>query len=254
MNCAYHGENAAAVNCNGCGKPLCPACDHRVKGFPFCQDCIVSGVELLKNYNQSSYAPVVKRQTSPLVAALLSLICPGLGAAYNGQTSKALIYFAVFVGFFQMALMTAAMPIFVFGFLGMWLFAALDSYRTAQLLRSGITPDAANDIIAHRFSGNPKLWGVVLTVLGASFFLQAFFNIRFVMRAILPILLIGLGVYLLRDFVFKRKTNENNLPDFAGENAAAFAGASTSGTFQTGNFNGQNDFADETRVRTWKKG
>ncbi len=111
MNCAYHAHNAAVVNCNGCGKPLCPACDHRIKGFPFCQDCIVSGVELLRNQNHSSYAPVIKRQTSPLAATVLSLVCPGLGAAYNGQTSKALIYFAVFVGFFQMAILTGGMPL-----------------------------------------------------------------------------------------------------------------------------------------------
>ena len=251
MNCAYHGQNAAAVNCNGCGKPLCPACDHRVKGFPFCQDCIVSGVELLKNYNQSSYEPVIKRQTSPLVAALLSLICPGLGAAYNGQTVKALIYFAVFVGFFQMALMSSAMPIFVFGFLGMWLYAALDSYRTAQLLRSGVTPDGAEDIVLQRFSGNPKLWGVVLTILGASFFLQAFFNIRFLLRGILPILLIGLGVYLLRDVLFKSKKVEQ----FTAQNAVpGFAGAPTDAGFRTDDFKAQTDFVAEPRARTWKKG
>ena len=47
MNCAYHIHNPAVVNCNGCGKPLCPACDHRIKGFPYCQDCIVMGVDLL---------------------------------------------------------------------------------------------------------------------------------------------------------------------------------------------------------------
>ncbi len=249
MNCAYHGQNAATVGCGGCGKPLCPACDHRVKGFAFCQDCIVSGVELLKNYNQSSYAPVIKRQTSPVVAALLSLICPGLGAAYNGQASKALIYFAVFVGFFQMAVMTGAIPIFVFGFLGMWLYAALDSYRTAQLLRSGVTTDAAEDIVLQRFSGNPKMWGVVLTVLGASLILQAYFNIRFLMRGILPVLLVGLGVYLLRDYVFKPKTSD----DFAIENGAPqLAIAETN--FNTDELSATNDFAREPRARTWRNG
>lgn len=252
MNCAFHAQNAATVGCGGCGRPLCPACDHRVKGFPFCQDCIVSGVELLKNYNQSSYAPVIKRQTSPLAAALLSLICPGLGAAYNGQTAKALIYFAVFVGFFQMALMTAALPIFVFGFLGIWLFAALDSYRTAQFLRSGITTGAAEDIVAQRFSGNPKLWGVVLLVLGASFFIQAFFNIRFLLRGILPVLLIGLGVYLLREYVFKPKTGEGKL---AVENAAPqFAGALADTNLRADDFNASNDFSRAPRARTWKNG
>ncbi|MDQ6785469.1 MAG: hypothetical protein M3033_01430 [Acidobacteriota bacterium] len=253
MNCAYHGQNVAVVNCNGCGKPLCPACDHRIKGFPFCQDCIVSGVELLRNFNQSSYAPIIKRQTSPFVAAVLSLICPGLGAAYNGQTSKALIYFAVFVGFFQMAILSGGMPLFVLGFMGMWLYAALDSWRTAQLLRSGVTPNGAEDIVCQRFAGNPKLWGIVLTFLGASFFLQTFFNLRSLIRGILPVLLIGLGIYLLRDYVFKPKTSEKKWTDFARPaKASGFAETFEDASFRNKDFDTQSDFITQTRSKTWK--
>ena len=62
MNCAYHSQNVAVVGCNGCGKPLCPVCDHRVKGFPFCQDCIVQGVDLLRQQNQSSHIPLLKNK------------------------------------------------------------------------------------------------------------------------------------------------------------------------------------------------
>jgi len=253
MNCAYHGQNVAVVNCNGCGRPLCPSCDHRIKGFPYCQDCIVSGVELLRNYNQSSYAPVIKRQTSPFIATVLSFICPGLGAAYNGQTTKALVYFAIFVGLFQMAVLTGGMPLFVLGFMGMWLFAALDSYRTARLLRSGVTPNVAEDFIVQRFAGNPKLWGIVLTALGATFFLNAFFNIRFLMRGILPVLLIGFGIYLLRDYVFKSKKTETDWTDYETRtNSPMFATALVDPNFSRDDFNTQNDFETETRVSAWK--
>ena len=253
MNCAYHGQNVAVVNCNGCGRPLCPSCDHRIKGFPYCQDCIVSGVELLRNYNQSSYAPVIKRQTSPFIATVLSFICPGLGAAYNGQTTKALVYFAIFVGLFQMAVLTGGMPLFVLGFMGMWLFAALDSYRTARLLRSGVTPNVAEDFIVQRFAGNPKLWGIVLTALGATFFLNAFFNIRFLMRGILPVLLIGFGIYLLRDYVFKSKKTETDWTDYETRtNSPLFATALADPNFSRDDFDAQKDFATETRVSAWK--
>jgi hypothetical protein len=249
MNCAYHTQNVAVVGCNGCGKPLCPACDHRIKGFPYCQDCIISGVELLRNSNQSSNIPLVKRQTSPLIATVLSFVCPGLGAAYNGQTAKALVYFAVFVGLFQMAVLTGGLPIFVLGFIGMWLFAALDSWRTARLIRSGVMPNGAEDIIVQRFSGNPKLWGIVLTILGASFFLQAFFNIRFFIRAVLPVLLIGLGIYILRDYIFKPKKSQLNRTDYGNQtNVPTYAATS----FHTGEFDSQNDFATEVRAKTWK--
>lgn len=249
MNCAYHIHNAAVVNCNGCGKPLCAACDHRIKGFPFCQDCIVSGIELLRNQNQSSYAPFVKRQTSPMVATILSFICPGLGAAYNGQTSKALIYFAVFAGLFQMAVLTKGMAFFVLGFLGMWVFAAVDAWRTARAIRSGVTPNDAEDILVQRFSGNPKAWGIVLTVLGFSFFLQTFLNLSFISTFILPVLLIGLGIYLLRQYVFKDQQTKQNRQDFnTGADRTNFNGALGDTRFHSDD----SEYVTRTRVRNWK--
>ena len=253
MICAYHGQNVAVVNCNGCGKPLCPTCDHRIKGFPYCQDCIVSGVELLRNSNQLSYIPIVKRQTSPIIATLLSFVCPGLGAAYNGQTSKALVYFAVFVGLFQMAVLTSGMPLFVLGFMGMWLFAALDAWRTARLLQSGVTPNGAEDFIVQRFSDNPKLWGVVLTVLGFTFVFQTFFNFRFLMKFILPVLLIGLGIYFLRDYVFKLKETKQQSADYGNRtDAPTFVSAVSEAGFQNNNFDSNDEFVTQTRFKAWK--
>ena len=256
MNCAYHNHNVAVVNCNGCGKPLCPTCDHRVKGFPFCQDCIVMGVDLLRRQNQSSnqfsYVPFVKKRTSPLIATILSLFCPGLGAAYNGQTTKALVYFAVFVGLFQMAVLTGGTPLFVLGFLGMWLFAALDSWRTAQMIRSGLTPNGAEDILVQRFSGNPKLWGIVLSVLGVSFLLHTFFNFRFLMRGILPISLIGLGIYLLRDYVFKKQARREQADYENRSGAPDFVSALSDSRFKRDDYDSQSEYQTQARSRHWK--
>ncbi len=215
MNCAYHSQNVASVQCNSCGKGLCPGCDHRIKGFPYCQDCIVLGVGMLRGQGSSqNYTPFVSKRTSPFVATLLSMICPGLGAAYNGQTVKALVYFAMFIGLFQMALLTGGTALFVLGFMGMWLFAALDSWRTAQMIRSGLTPDVAEDIFVKRFSGNPKLWGIVLTLLGGAFLLQGFFDLRGLMRGLMPAMLIGLGIYILRGYIFKPSAEKDRWEDF----------------------------------------
>ena len=84
------------------------------------------------------------------------------------------------------------------------------------MIRSGLTPDVAEDIFVRRFTGNPKLWGIVLSVLGSAFLLQSVFNIRGLMRALLPIMLIGLGIYILRGFVFKPKVEASQIPDFDG--------------------------------------
>jgi TM2 domain-containing membrane protein YozV len=244
MNCAYHGQNVAVVNCNGCGKPLCPSCDHRVKGFPYCQDCIVSGVELLRNQTRTNYSTVVKTNTSPVIATLLSLICPGLGAAYNGQTAKALIHFAVFVGLIQMAIVHK-MPVFVFGFLGMWLYTAVDAWKTARLIRSGVTPEAAEDFIIQRFSGNPRLWGVVLLVLGAAFFLP----LRKIMEGVLPVALIIFGFYLLRDYIFKSKETEQTSANYTKTTETPTFSVAPASARYTAN---DKDFETETRVRAWK--
>jgi predicted lipid-binding transport protein (Tim44 family) len=135
----------------------------------------------------------------------------------------------------------------------MWLYAAVDAWKTARLIRSGVTPDGAEDILVQRFSGNPKLWGIVLTILGSLFFLQAFFNIRGLMRGILPVLLIGLGVYLLRDYVFKSKENETNQASYGNQNGAPdFVGAIGKTSFQNDTYDSQPEYPTQTRVRSWK--
>ena len=248
MNCAYHSQNAAVVSCNGCGRPLCPACDHRIKGFPHCQDCIVLGVDLLRQHNQTNHVPFVKKRTSPIIATFLSAFCPGLGAAYNGQTMKAIVYFAVFVGLFQMAILTSGTPLFVLGFMGMWCFAALDAWRTAQMIRSGLTPDIADDILVKRFSGNPKLWGGILGALGIAFLIQRIFDLPFLMRGLLPVMLIGLGVYVLRGYIFKPKADDSRWSDTQPQ--ASFA--LTHRQYKEDDFTVVNDFADRSRSGSWK--
>src|SRR5205814_7456344 len=162
-------------------RPLCPTCDHRIRGFPFCQDCIVAGVELLRQNSQSPASQVLRRKSSPFVATLLSFV-PGLGAAYNGQTSKAIVHFAIFAVFFQMAVLTQGVHFFILGVLGTWLFAAVDACRTAQLLRAGLAPDAEDDVIARRLYGNPIAWGTTLIIIGTLFLLHTLLGVTLPIR------------------------------------------------------------------------
>lgn len=222
MNCAYHTENISAVNCTECGKPLCPYCDHRIKGFPYCQDCIVTGVELLRVQSRSMRVPVVKKQNLPLLALILSLFCPGLGAAYNGQTAKAIIHFLVFVGLFQLAILSNGMAVFVLGFIGMWFYTALDSWRIAQMSQPGILFDTAEDILVKRPQDNFKIWGTVLTggialiVIGILLILQILFDFnRLLIKFILPTLFIGSGLYLLCSYVSKYKNRKPDIQKFS---------------------------------------
>jgi len=207
------------------------------------------GVELLQNQVHANSAPFVKARTSPWIATVLSMICPGLGAAYNGQTTKAIVYFSVFVGLFQMAVLTAGMPLFVFGFIGMWFFSALDAWRTAAAIRSGVTPDVADDLLVKQFSGNPKLWGGVMLVLGVAFLVQRLFNVGPVMRGLLPIMLLGLGVYLVKGQFFKPKAVDNDIQWSSRQPSASFA------LTQTHSYEAEydpNQYTDRTRTGSWR--
>jgi hypothetical protein len=188
---------------------LCPACDHRIRGFPFCQDCIVAGVEMLRfQQSRTSDSHVIRRKSSPFVATLLSFFVPGLGAAYNGQTSKAIVHFAVFASFFQMAVVTNGVTFFILGVIGTWLFAAVDACRTAQLTRAGLAPDAEEDAITRQLYGNPIAWGVTLVTLGLVFLAHTLLGFQFPVRRTLPVALVILGAYMLFDYLKRRRRRE----------------------------------------------
>lgn len=218
MNCIYHTRNPATVQCSRCARALCPACDHRIRGFPYCQDCIVAGVESLQQQQTraatSAGAVAVQRRTSPLVAALLSIV-PGLGAAYNGQTSKAIVHFTIFASFFQMATVTDGVAFFILGALGMWLYAMVDAYRTAQLMRAGLASGAEYDAITRRLYGNPLAWGATLVLLGTIFLLHTMFGIHLPVREFLPVTLVLVGIYMIFERSQRRGTsNANSMPAF----------------------------------------
>lgn len=175
----------------------------------------MTGVEMLRQQARSQSVPVVRRNSSPLVATLLSFIVPGLGAAYNGQTSKAIVHFAIFASFFQMAIVTEGLPFFVLGFIATWCFAAIDACRTAQMLRSGLSPSAEEDVIARRLYGNPFAWSVTLLVLGTIFLLHTVFSIQLPVKQFLPVLLVILGAYMLVDFLRRRSARARDaMPSF----------------------------------------
>src|SRR5690348_8318019 len=207
MYCSYHAKNPAVVQCNQCARWLCPSCDHRVRGFPFCQDCIVAGVELLRHQPNGNPSNILRRKSSPFVATLLSFV-PGLGAAYNGQTSKAIVHFAIFASFFQMAVVTDGVAFFVLGVGGTWLFAAVDACRTAQLTRAGLAPDAEEDAITRQLYGNPLAWGITLFALGGIFLAHTVLGFQFPVKRALPVALVVLGAYILYDYLKRHRRRE----------------------------------------------
>lgn len=201
MNCAFHVRNPATAHCNSCGKGLCRGCDHRVKGYPFCENCILAGVESLRT---SSTRKSSRRLPIPGLSFLLSWFCPGLGAAYNGETISAFVHFGLVAGLFQLAVQTNGMPMPVLGFIALW-FAILpiDAYLSAKRIRTGVS--SGEDGMDPRLVGGRRFLALILAVIGIVLMLTLILGPTFVSNGILPVLLIALGVYASKNFMRTRK-------------------------------------------------
>lgn len=84
MFCDSHKERIAISACMKCGKGVCAECQTVIQGQYWCKSC------------SSTYVPafyITLNFRNPWVAAISSLIIPGIGQVYNGQVFKGIIVF-----------------------------------------------------------------------------------------------------------------------------------------------------------------
>lgn len=203
MYCSYHTSNTARVQCSTCARPLCAACDHRIKGYPYCQDCIVTGVEgLSRGYRNT------KPRSRGRLAVLFALL-PGMGAVYNRQNIKALVHFVAVVGLFQLAGLKAASGFFALAGLASYFYSIVDAYRTAQLIARGESAAAGEERFKRSLIKRAPLIGIVLITTGLLLVINIVRPFAFITFArLFPVALIILGGYLLTRY-FKRSREES---------------------------------------------
>jgi hypothetical protein len=206
MNCFHHQVTLANTRCQACAHPLCPACDHRVKGYTYCQDCIVAGVEGRIGQPQ----PRHYEAKSPGVAALLGLI-PGLGSAYNGLVIKALVHFAVIVGLWELNdLFNSAL--FGWGGFAAYAYSIFNAFQDAKRLNRGENLSGEEERLKRILREKTNVWGTGLIGIGVLTILRWVLPNPYIAR-LWPLLLIGFGVYLL--FMYRREPKAkitNELP------------------------------------------
>lgn len=203
MYCSYHTGSVARVQCSGCARPLCRACDHRIKGYVYCQDCIVLGVEgLSRNYHNP------RPKGHARLAALFALL-PGMGAVYNSQNLKGVVHFATIVGLFQLTALHVASGFFALGGMAFYFYSIVDAYRTAQLIAGGESAAVDEERFKRSLIKRAPFIGVVLIGAGLLLVIQLARPFAFITFArLFPVALIILGGYLLTRY-FKRSRDES---------------------------------------------
>jgi hypothetical protein len=191
MKCANHPETDSVAFCAQCGKPLCAACKHDVKGATYCEDCLSAH---LHAYNP--LAPTAG--PSPGIALALGFI-PGVGAIYNGQVLKGMVQVLLFGTLIAMSNRVGGPfdAIFGLGAAAFYFYMAIDSYQTAKAKLMG--RPAPEWFGLGDMKMNAPIGAALLIGLGVLFLLDNFgIPVMHEVGKFWPVLLIVFGVILLQ--------------------------------------------------------
>jgi hypothetical protein len=200
--------------CRACGKPLDETNVRNAHGTIYCEEHIpvqqtvppipmpaAAESPYASPYTAAVPPPVALHDASPGLAFVLGLI-PGVGAIYNGQYAKGLVH-VIIIGLTISILSNGAArgfePLLGLLLASFFAYMAFEAYHTAQRRQQGLVVDEFSSLFpmrggAHKFPVAP----ILLIVLGVIFLLNNldFLQVERIIRY-WPVLLIGLGVYML---------------------------------------------------------
>ena len=219
MNCAVHTDTAATAYCRTCGKPMCPACAHNVRGVIYCEDCLAHRIGAAPAGSTTGPEPfaahavqtpsgqiVITGGPSPGLAGVLAGFFPfGVGQVYTGQYAKGLAHLLVFTGLVWGAASTGDRygPIFGLAIAFFYVYQIVDSVRSAHAIRLGEPPPDPFGLGKTFTTGERvdvqkvPLGAVILIAIGVLFLFDTLglFPSYWIGR-LWPVILIVLGVWM----------------------------------------------------------
>ena len=201
MNCKYHKESEAKFICDKCKQPICEECSVDVNGNKICSSCI-----------QKSLFSENRQYQKPGFFENLAFFCfavvPGAAQMYMGLFKRG---FQLMFGFISAIVLfsylnTEGMMLLVI--IPTWFFSFFDSYAIRRRIRKG---EEVGDTVIFDYDiliGNKRIVGMAMLLLGILGVVNAFEhsviqhifggNLYWsIKRSIMPIALIGAGVYML---------------------------------------------------------
>jgi len=200
--------------CRACGKPLDETNVRNAHGTIYCEEHVPMQQQTvppipIPSAAESPYTspytvpvspPVANHEASPGLAFVLGLI-PGVGAIYNGQYAKGLVH-VIIVGLTISVLSNGAArgfePLLGLLLASFFAYMAFEAYHTAQRRQQGLVVDEFSSLFPVHGANKFPVAPILLIVLGVIFLLNNLdlFQVERIIRY-WPVLLIGVGVYML---------------------------------------------------------
>lgn len=157
---------------------------------------------------------IKKPPKSPALAGVLSFFFPGLGALYNRQLSKGLIFIVIFAGLVTMQTSGQGQPFLGIILGGFYLYQIIDAIQTAKSINRRVLEGKGEEIeeveeFTEAVKTGSVFWGIVLIVLGIVLLLANFEVISYdTIFDFWPVVVIVIGFKLIIDYLSKSKKEE----------------------------------------------
>ena len=157
MNCAIHTDQPATAYCRTCGKALCSSCQRTVNGVVYCEPCLAARLQDPVAAAQQQPRPNSQvileqglgiknvRNPNAVLAAILAII-PGVGAMYNGQFLKGLIYAGIYA--LLIAMTAQGNGLFGMAIAAFFFYMIFDAYHSAKAIAAGLPAPDGGDVHA----------------------------------------------------------------------------------------------------------
>jgi hypothetical protein len=153
---------------------------------------------------------VKKPPKSPALAGILAFFFPfGVGALYNNQIRKALVFFLVFAGLVTIQTTGQGQPFWGLMLAGFIIYQIFDSIQTSNNINRRVLQEEEEAVEVEEIPDFMKtgsiFWGIILMALGAIFLLANFEILDYdVIFKFWPVAVIIIGVKLVVDYAAKK--------------------------------------------------
>jgi hypothetical protein len=212
MKCAVHTDVDATGYCRNCGKAMCAVCVRPVRDVLYCEDCLATVMGIpVPGVVPAPGVPVPPAATAvpgtapsglgpnPILAFLLGFL-PGLGAFYNEQYGKGIVHLAIFLFLFITGVdggvsggAEAALWICLSA---LWIYMPVDAYRTARARLAG---QVLSDPLENFSKGRP-IGPILIIGIGIFLLLRNFdWFPLWRLQQFWPVILIAVGIFMFRN-------------------------------------------------------
>lgn len=156
-----------------------------------------------------------KPPKSPAAAGILSGVLSGAGQLYNGEPTKALLFFVIFAGLISI-MPHGPQPFIPLVFAGFWFYQIIEAVQTAKAINLRAAGETGQPIAAAAAAPAPEaavipgtsgsvFWGSVLMVVGTILLLGNFDILDYDrIFDFWPVIVIAIGVKMIVDYLRKK--------------------------------------------------